>query len=295
MSNLISIIIPCYNAEKYIADTIQSVINQTYSNWELIIVNDGSTDNSKLIIEGFLNDYPNIKLINKQNTGVSDSRNIGMSEAQGEFIALLDADDIWEIGNLSTKIDAIERLPDVDWVFSDAFDADENMQIIKVANQGTDNEILNSILLWEGEVVPYPCSNIVFRKKCFDQGIKFDPLFSTAADQDFTLQLAKNHNAYYIKQPLWRYRIHNNNMSKNVSLMEKDHIGVYQKAKQNGLFKSKPFERKCFSNLYLIIAGSWWKNGNNKYRALYFVLLSFITYPPIVFKILKKIITNKKS
>jgi hypothetical protein len=76
--------------------------------------------------------------------------------------------------------------------------------------------------------------------------------------------------------------------------MEKDHIAVYKKAEDNNLFPSHFFKKKCFSNLYSILAGSWWKNGNNKIRGLQFIFLSIINYPPNVFKFIKKLFGAKK-
>ena len=93
---LVSIITPCYNAQNFIAETIRSLLNQTYKNWEMIIVDDSSTDNSVVIIEQYLIQEPRIKLLhNKQNLGVSKSRNKGVAASNGSYIALLDSDDIW--------------------------------------------------------------------------------------------------------------------------------------------------------------------------------------------------------
>lgn len=90
-NGLISVIIPVYNAEKYLQETIQSVLNQTYSNFEIIAVNDGSQDTSLEILQKFT-DY-RMRVINKENTGVSDTRNVAIKEAKGEFVCFLDADD----------------------------------------------------------------------------------------------------------------------------------------------------------------------------------------------------------
>lgn len=92
--DLVSIIIPVYNKEKYIKDTIESVLNQTYSNFELILVNDGSTDLSTKIIERYEDEYPQIKVIHQRNEGVASARNNGIKHSNGIFICFLDADDL---------------------------------------------------------------------------------------------------------------------------------------------------------------------------------------------------------
>jgi len=92
-SPLISIIMPCFNAEKYLALSITSVLNQSYTNWELIIINDGSTDNSLSLLQSY--SYDKIHILNQPNLGVCKARNNGLNFANGEFIAFLDADDTW--------------------------------------------------------------------------------------------------------------------------------------------------------------------------------------------------------
>ena len=110
---IITIITPCYNASQYIAATIDSVINQTFTDWELIIIDDGSKDNSIVIIEKYQKKYPNICLFKKNNAGSSDSRNFGIKIANGRFYAFLDADDIWHKDYLETMLKNIDSC-DVD-------------------------------------------------------------------------------------------------------------------------------------------------------------------------------------
>lgn len=95
MSKLVSIITPCYNSEKYIEETIHSVINQSYQNWELLITDDGSTDDSIKIIKRLANKDGRIKLFVKDNKGPAFARNNSIKEAKGSFMAFLDSDDIW--------------------------------------------------------------------------------------------------------------------------------------------------------------------------------------------------------
>ena len=105
----ISIITPCYNAEPYIARTIQSVQNQTITDWEMIIVDDGSNDNSADIIKDFASKDARIKLLQKENGGSASARNMGLAIAQGEFIQFLDADDTIEPTKIERQITLIEQ------------------------------------------------------------------------------------------------------------------------------------------------------------------------------------------
>ena len=96
---LISIIIPIYNADKYLAKCINSVISQTYTSWELLLINDGSTDKSLEICNSFALKDSRISIINKSNSGVADTRNKGLDQAKGDYIIFLDADDYWILNN----------------------------------------------------------------------------------------------------------------------------------------------------------------------------------------------------
>lgn len=109
MQPLVSIITPMYNSENFILKTIESVVNQTYSNWELLLVDDGSTDNTIQIVEDFKQKYTNIKLLqNSTNLGAAKSRNKGIFEAKGDYIAFLDADDLWKPIKLDLQIQFME-------------------------------------------------------------------------------------------------------------------------------------------------------------------------------------------
>lgn len=105
----VSIVMPAYNVEDYISASIQSVINQTFQDWELIVVNDGSTDQTQEIIEKFVTLDTRIQLVNKENGGVSSARNKGLALARGEYISFLDSDDIYHFNYIKFMSDPIEQ------------------------------------------------------------------------------------------------------------------------------------------------------------------------------------------
>lgn len=104
MSDLVSIIMPSYNTENFIDEAINSVLNQTYKNWELIIVDDASTDSTDEVVEKFLNDRRIHYIKNKENYGAAVSRNFAIKQAKGKWIAFLDSDDIWLPQKLERQI-----------------------------------------------------------------------------------------------------------------------------------------------------------------------------------------------
>ncbi|SHE33560.1 Glycosyltransferase involved in cell wall bisynthesis [Fodinibius roseus] len=113
----VSIIVPAYNAEDYIGETIQSVLEQSYENWELLLVDDGSTDRTKEVIQKYLND-PRIKYFYKKNGGQGSARNLGIKKAGGEYLAFLDADDLWDVDKLKTQVKVLSEKKDIVLVFS---------------------------------------------------------------------------------------------------------------------------------------------------------------------------------
>ena len=119
VNELVSVIMPAYNAGKYIADAIDSVIRQTYTAWELIVVDDGSTDNTGNIVKEYLGRYDQIKFIQQQQGGQGKARNIALQHAHGEYVAFLDADDYWVPEKLYKQVETMHRT-NADLVFSDA-------------------------------------------------------------------------------------------------------------------------------------------------------------------------------
>ena len=128
MQELVSVIMPVHNAEKYLNESIQSVISQTYQTWELLIVNDGSSDNSKSIIDGFVKSDNRIRYFETDSPSGSPAlpRNIGIKNAQGCFIAFLDSDDVWLPNKLECQLHLFSEYEDMAIGFSDYEKIDEN-------------------------------------------------------------------------------------------------------------------------------------------------------------------------
>jgi len=288
---MISIVVPAYKAEKFIDKTIESVLKQTYTDWELIIINDGSPDATEARAQAYASDR--IRVVSQKNSGVSIARNHGIALAKGEYIAFLDADDYWLPNNLSDKIALFEKYPDADFVFSNFYIGDENLVIREKGPEGTDENMLENYLYWKRAVIPGASSNLLVRKTCFDSGLRFDPQFSTAADQDFCFYLVKNFKGRHLNEYTCIYRILANSMSRNMTVFTKDHIGVYKKAADKHLFKNFFQKQRCFSNMYLIVAGGWWVNGGSKLKSMKFMLLALLHNPGSIFSLMQKLRFSK--
>ena len=119
MTAKVSVIIPVFNKDKWIVQTLQSVASQTYGNWECLIVDDGSTDKSLALINSFTDAARgNWKVISRSNSGQGNARNVGIEHATGDLFAFLDADDLWLPEKLQVQVNLLDRQPEVDALFS---------------------------------------------------------------------------------------------------------------------------------------------------------------------------------
>lgn len=169
---MISVVIPLYNKEAQIAQTLRTVLSQSFQDFEIVIVNDGSTDNSVSEVLKFSN--PRIRLINQANAGVSTARNKGIEEARGEYVALLDADDEWNYDYLETQMRLVEAYPQCDvfavnYQFSDA-NGNITDTIIKNLPFPAESGVLYNYFEVASTSHPPICSiTIMARKKAFQE------------------------------------------------------------------------------------------------------------------------------
>ncbi len=287
-SPLVSVIIPAFNSERYIEETIASVLTQTYTKFEVIVVDDGSTDGQRDCIYKWCNSDSRIRYIYRPNQGVSAARNTGFNHSRGTYVAFLDADDVWLPDNLSSKVSKFE-IGNYGLVHSDGYLMDENSMDKEGFMIGREGLLLKDMLKWSGTQVPGPSSILVKREVLQTIGL-FDTNLSTSADHDFFLRVAARFNIGRVSRPTWKYRLHPSNMHKNIPLMERDVLYVYKKASSNKLFSNYWFEKECYAIMYLILAASWAGDGRNKARALYFISLALFTHPRAITNIINRLL-----
>jgi glycosyltransferase involved in cell wall biosynthesis len=282
MEPLVTIIIPAYNCERYIGETLESVRKQTFQNFEVLVVDDGSTDNQRAVIESFVKVDDRIKYIFQKNQGVSAARNNGFARSSGQYIAFLDSDDIWHSDNLEHKVSAL-RESDAGLVHSDALIINENSEIIDGFLSGISGRVLEPLLLWDGTQIPGP-SSILVKREVVEVVGGFDENLSTSADKDFFFRVAAQYPIAKVPLTTWRYRKHVNNMHKNIKLMEHDIIYLYQKASRLNLFQSESFKARCYAAMYLILSASWAGDGKNWRKGVWYLLLAIRCNPAVVIK-----------
>lgn len=207
---LISIIMPAYNCEKYISEAVVTVIRQTYVNWELIVIDDGSSDNTTNILKKIENNDDRIQIyLNEENQGVSYTRNKGVSLAKGEWIAFLDSDDLWTAEKLQKQIELVEK-EEADFLFTGSSFIDEAGNYFKGTFEVPQYVSYKS--LKTHNVIS--CSSVLLKKKLL-KDIKME---RDDMHEDYAVWLRilrKGIIAHGVNEPLLIYRISPNSKSGN--------------------------------------------------------------------------------
>lgn len=251
IAGLVSVIIPVYNGSAYIAETLKSVQSQVYSQWEIIVVNDGSTDNtSDIIKESGINSF---QLIDQLNAGVSMARNKGLDNAKGEFIVFLDADDLMEPGFLSERIDFLKQHPEAGFCGGTIQNFPGTPLIRKAAADNAEKEIL----FFDAGCATIP-SNYLFRRQLLIQhSVQFNTSLSSTADRFFILQLTQYTKGKSIDTPGGKllYRVNEHSMSHKISrsLLDDNTRFYHELVKSNLLPKENKqrFKTQYFFSLAL--------------------------------------------
>lgn len=196
-----SVIIPLYNKEDSITETIQSVLNQTFKEFELVIVNDGSTDGSLEKVKAFSD--PRIKIVDKPNGGVSSARNTGIENALGEWVSFIDADDRWAVGYLEAVNKVIEDFPAASVVVTNYKKGNES-PYVKYRKRG----YLSDYFLLAMKYNDIICSSVITcKRECFKEVGLFTNKYSYGEDLNMWSRLADRYLIAYIPEVLAEYRI----------------------------------------------------------------------------------------
>ena len=207
----VSVIIPTFNRAQYIAAAIESVLNQTYKDFEIIVVDDGSNDNTREVLEAFMN---RIKYIYKKNAGTASARNVGIKNAQGEYIAFLDSDDLFLPKKLEIQVPILDKHPEIGFVYSDSFYFKGKSRcsvLMRSIRPSSDGRILNRLFM-NTNIIP---GSLLFRKVCFEKVGLFDESLQFNEDTDMLFRISIQYKAYFSGYPSAMYRVHLHSKSKN--------------------------------------------------------------------------------
>ncbi len=232
--NLISIITPMYNGEKYVRETIQSVLNQTYQEWEMIIVDDGSKDNSPSIVQEFCNKDSRIKLIKQKNRGSAAARNNSLRKAKGRYICFLDSDDIWDNNFLQDQLTFLKEQKAV-IVFGSYRRIDENGNDTNkpfiVPDSVTYLDLLTTCSI--------SCLTTIYDKKIVGEEFFKEELGSLRDDFAYWLSILRRiDKAVGNKNIMASYRVFSQSITGNKRKVIIPQFNVYYKVEKLGLIKS---------------------------------------------------------
>ncbi|MBW7989181.1 MAG: glycosyltransferase [Planctomycetes bacterium] len=295
MSRKISINLCCYNSEKYLKETLDSIVNQTYKDWELIIINDGSCDSTESIIDHYIKQGYPIVYKYQENQGLSSSRNEAIRLSCGDYIAFIDHDDMWLPHKLETQLRYLQTHPECGFLYSNAYVLQDKKQRLIFSMQTTmpEGSVFRTFL------VRYPVNmqTVVIKKTLLDNMDHwFDKKLDLSEEYDFFLRFLHNVQAGYQREPLIMYRLHSNMSTvKKFHKIEEECLYILDK-----LRKSIPnFEEKYQDEIRLfrsriasVMAAEYILQGEiNKARSVlrsymfvsakYFVLY-LMTYMPVL-------------
>ena len=272
---LVSVVIPTYNHAKYLKIALDSVVNQDYKNWEAIVINNYSNDNTEDVVRSFCDDR--IKLINYKNNGIiGASRNKGILFSKGEWIAFLDSDDAWCAEKLSACMSFLGKevgliSHGLHWIGD----------LDRVVHPGHAKRAEFTRLLYEGSCLT-PSGVIVKKTELEKVGLfTEDAEIVGAEDYHLWLKLAKNKTKMkFIEGVYGQYRIHNGNESKNIERLLRANLKIMAefKNKENINFREKIKERVRYATIYYGAARGFQLNKQYK-KSIKFLLISFLKWP----------------
>lgn len=209
-TKIVSVIIPCYNGAPFLPEAIESTITQTIPPFEVIVVDDGSTDNTEEVVAR----YPEVRYIRQENQGASIARNTGLSKSQGEYLIFLDHDDRLLPQAIEVGVNSLRAHPDCGFVFGFSRTIGTDGVILTEAQEAR-IESANYQLILSGRSLAPPAT-VMFRRTVFDAVGGFDSTFDPAEDYEFYLRVARTFPIYCHNQVVVEYRRHDNNLSGNI-------------------------------------------------------------------------------
>jgi glycosyltransferase involved in cell wall biosynthesis len=242
----ISVVIPVYNGATTIKETVESVLQQTYKDFEIIVINDGSQDDTLAIINSIQD--RRIKVFSYPNAGLSASRNRGFAKACGKFIAFLDADDLWTNDKLESHLRALQQNPQAAVAYSWTDHIDERGQFLRPASYTSFNGNIYERLLI-GNFLSCGSNNLI-RRQAIERVGGFDESLNSAEDWDMWLRLAAKYEFVVVPHPQVLYRISPNSMSANISKMEIASLQVIERAYEQAPQSMQHLKKQSLGFLY---------------------------------------------
>lgn len=277
----VSVVIPAFNYARYLPEAIESVLAQTHADFEVIVVDDGSTDDTRAAVARFTD--PRVRYVWQENAGLSAARNTGIREARFPFVGFLDADDAWAPEFLARALARFDELgSDCALVATDTSRIDADSHPLPANRHARTSDA------WSGELAARNfclrnrplSSSVVIRRAVFDECGNFDPALKSSEDRDMWIRIAERHRASFIPEPLARIRRHGANMSRNAPRMQRNSATVIARAWRRGAVPrwDVPFWLRAWSVHFAQCA---WTHHDQRFhlRAFAYLLVSVLCWP----------------
>ena len=222
----VSVIIHTYNNEKFIAETVESVLNQTYKDYAVIVVDDGSVDGTRDALIPYMQ---KIRYHYKENGGIASAKNAGISLSETEFVAFLDHDDLWVPDKLQLQMEHFNENPQIGLVYAKYTSFRDGKELRTKPEKGYSGWIFKELLSKSF----IQTSTVVVKRECLDAVGPYDETFSLGDEYDMFLRIARKFQCGFVDKGLTRYRVHDTNASNNDFLFDNENLGVYKKIYNN--------------------------------------------------------------
>ncbi len=259
INSLVSVIIPAYNAARTLKATVQSVFEQTAQNFEIIIVDDGSKDDTAAVARSIKD--ARVKVITQANGGASAARNAGIEAAQGEYVAMLDADDLWMPHKLERQLAVLNSEEEVNAVQSGVYFVNDNLEVISVQPCFESKDALLETLLFQN--LPGLMSTLIVKRSVFDKIGCLNTKLIILEDWELAIRLSRYCNFKSIEEPLALYRQFPGNRSKDLSIHIEPGYLILEKLFRDPSLPPhiKKRERLVYSTFYTMLSGGAFNVG----------------------------------
>lgn len=255
----VSVVIPAHDAASTLEATIASVLNQSHSPAEIFVIDDGSTDATPEIARAY---GSSVTCLSTPNRGVSAARNTGIAESRAEFVAFLDADDMWEPTKLERQLQMLDADSQAGISTTAMRRVDGDGRELAVIPIEAHADACEALLL--SSMVLGPVSSALARRGLLDELGGFDARFSQCADWDFFLRAALRTRFAIANEALVAYRSAGDNMSANIELLERDTLSVLEQFFSTAPSKYQRLKRKAYGNHWMILSGSYLQAGDRR-------------------------------
>jgi glycosyltransferase involved in cell wall biosynthesis len=264
-SGVVSVVVPCYNGAKFIDDAVWSIRKQTYPAIDIVVINDGSTDNTQDLLDEHAKLDPRVRVFSQDNRGLSAARNVGIKQAQGEYICFLDADDVMLPEKLERQVQFLANEPSIDLVYSDYFIGDPHLDpvgLVAVRIPSTDLIDAYACKNWFAPMSPLMRNKLIARVGEFDEKLR------ASEDWDYWIRCAQTGKFAYLPGILAIYRRHD-------AEMHKDRQRMFRSGKQVIEKHFRPNWKRyrfALASFYLVNAKYRWADRDRIKACLYLLL-----------------------